>query len=143
MTTEPQSRVLVVDDELTNIELLADILDDHRIFFATEGEKALELAVTANPDVILLDVKMPGMDGYEVCRRLKADSRTTGIPIIFITALSSVEEETRGLALGAVDYIHKPLSPALVKVRVQSQVELKRAREQLLRLGSLLNNQPI
>lgn len=127
-----QAKILVVDDELTNIELIADIFEaDYDIIFSTDGEKALQLAATAKPDAILLDVMMPGIDGYEVCRRLKADRKTRDIPVIFITALGDVAAETRGLQLGAMDYVTKPLSPAVVRLRVENQIELKRAREQL------------
>jgi diguanylate cyclase (GGDEF)-like protein len=136
MNKEKQPRILVVDDELTSIELLAEIFGDTcDIFFATEGEKALELALTAEPDVMLLDVMMPGIDGYEVCRRLQEDPRTAGIPVIFITACGDQEAESRGLESGAMDYIHKPFSPTVVKVRTNNQIELKRSREQLTRLS--------
>lgn len=137
MTAKLQDRILIVDDELTNIEVIADIFgEDHEILFATEGEKALEIAATAQPDVILLDVIMPGMDGYEVCRQLKLERQTAGIPVIFITALGDVAAETRGLELGAMDYVTKPFSPAVVNMRVKNQIELKRAREQLTKLAS-------
>lgn len=127
-----QAKILVVDDEVTNIELIADIFDEeYEVIFAMNGEHALELAVMAKPDAILLDVMMPGIDGYEVCRRLKADRKTRDIPVIFITALGDVAAETRGLQLGAMDYVTKPLSTAVVKLRVENQIELKRAREQL------------
>lgn len=136
MMTKRQ-RILVVDDEPTNIEVLADIFDDdYEILFATEGGKALEIAATAQPDVILLDVMMPIMDGHEVCRRLKMDRQTAGIPVIFITGLSDVAAETRGLELGAMDYVTKPFSPAVVKIRVRNQIELKCAKEQLIKLAS-------
>lgn len=127
-----QAKILVVDDERANIELMADIFgDDYEVIFSTESEKAADLAVSSQPDAILLDVMMPGIDGYEVCRRLKENRRTRNIPVIFITALGDVAAETRGLQLGAMDYVTKPLSPAVVKLRVENQVELKRAREQL------------
>ncbi|MCY2992918.1 MAG: response regulator [Planctomycetota bacterium] len=156
MTTERQSRILVVDDELTNIEVLADIFSDHyEVLFALEGEKALEIAAAAQPDVILLDVMMPGIDGYEVCRRLKANSKTRDIPVIFVTGLGDVAAESRGLelgamdyifydrgatknfearglGLGAIDYITKPFSPAVVKMRVRNQIELKHIRDELI-----------
>lgn len=136
MTTK-QQRILLVDDELSNIEVLADIFDDdYEVLFATEGEKALEIAATGQPDVILLDVMMPGMDGHEVCRRLKMERQTAGIPVIFITGLSDVAAETKGLELGAMDYVSKPFSPAVVKIRVRNQIELKCAREQLTKLAS-------
>ena len=134
--TEPQARILVVDDELINIELISDIFgEDHEVLFATEGLRALEIAATAKPDVILLDVMMPGMDGYEVCRQLKAERLTEGIPVIFISALNDEEAETWGLLIGAVDYVTKPFRPAVVKMRVNNQIELKHARELLTRLA--------
>ncbi|MCY2989901.1 MAG: PAS domain S-box protein [Planctomycetota bacterium] len=133
MPTERQPRILVVDDELINIEVLADIFsDDYEVLFATEGERALEIAAAARPDTILLDVMMPGLDGYEVCRRLKANHQTQHIPVIFVTGLGDVAAETRGLELGAIDYITKPFSPAVVKLRVRNQIELKLAREALI-----------
>ncbi|HEY6772474.1 MAG TPA: hybrid sensor histidine kinase/response regulator [Oxalicibacterium sp.] len=127
-----QAKILVVDDERANIELMADIFgDDYEVIFSTESEKAPDLAASSQPDAILLDVMMPGIDGYEVCRRLKENFRTRNIPVIFITALGDAAAETRGLQLGAMDYVTKPLNPAIVKLRVENQVELKRAREQL------------
>jgi diguanylate cyclase (GGDEF)-like protein len=136
MNRERQPRILVVDDEPGSIELLAGIFgDEYEIMFATEGEKALELALTAEPDVILLDVMMPGIDGYEVCRRLKGDELTADIPIIFITACGDLEAESRGLESGAMDYIHKPFTASVVKVRTSNQIELKRGREELTRLS--------
>lgn len=136
MTMESQPRILVVDDELTNIAVIANIFnDDYEVLFATEGVKALEIAATAKPDVILLDVMMPGMDGFEVFKRLKAERHTAEIPVIFITALGDAAAETRGLELGAMDYVTKPFSQTVVKVRVRNQIEFKRAREQLNRLA--------
>lgn len=134
--TQAQPRILVVDDRMTNIEVIADIFgDDYEVLFAMDGEKALEIAAAENPEVILLDVMMPGMDGHEVCRRLKAERLTKGIPVIFITALGDEEAEMRGLELGAADYVTKPFRPSVVKMRVKNQIELKHAREQLTRLA--------
>ncbi|MCK9389074.1 MAG: diguanylate cyclase [Sulfuritalea sp.] len=131
-----QHRILVVDDQRTNIELIAGVFgDDCEVLFALNGERALAIAATENPQVILLDVMMPEMDGYEVCRRLKAERLTRDIPVIFVTALDDGEAETRGLELGAADYVAKPVRPAVVKVRVKNQIELKAAREQLTRLA--------
>ena len=136
MNGERQPRILLVDDEPGSIELLAGIFgDEYEIMFATEGEKAVGLALTEEPDVILLDVMMPGIDGYEVCRRLKAEERTADIPIIFITACGDQEAESRGLESGAMDYIHKPFTSSVVKVRTSNQIELKRTREALTRLS--------
>ena len=135
-TTNIISRLLIVDDDPNNIRLLASIFDDehHEILFATNGSQAVEIAVKEQPDLILLDVMMPEMDGYEVCRFLKADSLTQTIPVIFVTSHSDVKEEILGLEVGAADYISKPFCPAIVKIRVRNQIELKHAREQLTRL---------
>lgn len=131
-----QHRILVVDDQRSNIELVSGIFgDDHEILFALSGERALVVAATENPQVILLDVMMPDMDGYEVCRRLKAERLTKDIPVIFVTALDDAEAETRGLELGAADYVAKPFRPTVVRTRVKNQIELKLAREQLTRLA--------
>ena len=123
--------VLVVDDTPANIQVLMETLkDDYRIVAAVNGERALQLAISdPPPDIILLDVMMPEMDGYEVCARLKADAKTRDIPVIFITAMSDAQDETKGLELGAVDYITKPISPPVVSARVKSHLELKQARE--------------
>ena len=117
--------ILVVDDAAENIALLSDILgDDYRVIFARDGLEALHLAQkTPQPNLILLDVMMPGMDGYETCRRLKSDLRTRGIPVIFLTAHSDVNNEEIGLRLGAVDYLHKPCHPAIVLQRVRIHLE--------------------
>jgi CheY-like chemotaxis protein len=118
--------VLVVDDTPTNIDVLHGILRErYRVKAATNGEKALAIARSERqPDIILLDIMMPGMDGYEVCRRLKNDPTTTEIPVIFITAKKDVQDEQLGLALGAVDYITKPFSPLIVEARVRTQLAL-------------------
>ena len=123
--------VLVVDDTPANIKVLMETLkEDYRIVAAVNGERALQLAASdSNPDIILLDVMMPEMDGYEVCAKLKADAKTRDIPVIFVTAMSDTQDETKGLELGAVDYITKPISPPVVSARVKNQLELKQARE--------------
>jgi diguanylate cyclase (GGDEF)-like protein/PAS domain S-box-containing protein len=122
-----QPFIYVIDDTPTNIELLAGALSpDFTIKFATNGAKALEfLAKTEKPDLILLDVMMPGMDGYEVCRHLKENPTTRGIPVIFITAKSEVADQARGFSLGAVDYIPKPFELPLVIARVRTHLNLK------------------
>lgn len=126
------SRVLIVDDNGSNVDLLVGMLDAlYDVRVAMDGAGALEAVAEEKPDMILLDVMMPGMDGYEVCRRLKANPETRGIPVIFLTAMTGENEEARGLALGAVDYIAKPFSPELVKSRVNNQIELKRYRDRL------------
>ena len=134
MTQADQKKtVLLVDDAPANIQIVNSILKDlYKIRIATSGAKALELAkVTPLPDLILLDVMMPEMDGYEVCTQLKLDPLTQDIPVIFLTGQTEVEGETRGFAVGAVDYIHKPFSPAVVKARVHTHLVLRGIREQL------------
>jgi len=130
---DQKKTVLLVDDAPANIQVVNSILKDiYKIRIATNGAKALELAnATPPPDLILLDVMMPEMDGYEVCTRLKRDSQTRDIPVIFLTGQTEIEDETRGFAVGAVDYIHKPFSPAVVMARVQTHLVLRGIREQL------------
>lgn len=126
-------RLLVVDDQPPNIQAVYQAFSaDHQVLMATGGEQALKLAATKQPDVVLLDVVMPGMDGHEVCRRLKADPATRDIPVIFVTAHSDEAAETQGLALGAVDFISKPINPAIVRARVKTHLTLK-AQADLLR----------
>jgi sigma-B regulation protein RsbU (phosphoserine phosphatase) len=131
--TDQKKTVLLVDDAPANIQIVNSILKDiYKIRIATSGAKALELAkVAPPPDLILLDVMMPEMDGYEVCTQLKLRSETRDIPVIFLTGQTNVDEETRGFDVGAVDYIHKPFSPAVVKARVQTHLVLRGIREQL------------
>jgi len=130
-STEERQKVLIVDDQPENVQLLmATLKADHALVAARNGEKALQLAQRdPQPDLILLDVMMPEMDGYEVCARLKADEATQDIPVIFITALSEAADEAKGLGLGAVDYITKPFNPDLVRARVRNHLELKRSRD--------------
>jgi len=118
--------ILAVDDAPENIDVLRGILaNDYRVKVAINGEKALKIAFSDTPpDLILLDIMMPGMDGYEVCRRLKTDPRTKNIPVIFVTAKGEVDDEAHGFELGAVDYITKPVSPPIVHARVQAQLAL-------------------
>ncbi len=125
--------ILAVDDTPENLDLLRETFsEEFRVKVATDGERALALAQSGDaPDIILLDVMMPGMDGFEVCRKLKADPRTARIPVIFITALASEREELLGLDLGAVDYLHKPINPALAKIRVRNQINLYDRRREL------------
>lgn len=134
MTAPQRPSVLIVDDVPANIRVLAHCLrDDHDIHVAACGADALKLAREVLPDIILLDVVMPDLDGYAVCRRLKADPGTADIPIIFVTARYAPEDEAHGLRLGAVDYIVKPASPAVVQARVKNHLELRAAREALAR----------
>ncbi len=134
-----KERILIVDDELTNIKLLGNTLKTHyQVSFATNGQAALRIAQSNSPpDLILLDIMMPDMDGYAVCRQLKSNPLTQHIPLIFITAMSEVADETRGLELGAVDYIIKPFSMAIVKARVRTHLELKRHRDMLEKLSAI------
>src|SRR5580693_7415600 len=135
--------VLLVDDEPANIQIVNSILKDiYKTRVATNGAKALELAnQVPAPDLILLDVMMPGMDGYEVCTRLNAASQTRDIPVIFLTGQSAIDDETKGFEVGAVDYIHKPFSPAVVKARVHTHLVLRESREQLARQLLYINNE--
>jgi diguanylate cyclase (GGDEF)-like protein len=134
-----QATILAVDDAPENLQVLNAVLKDHyRVKVATSGERALALATGAEPpDLILLDVMMPGMDGYEVCARLKEDPRTRDIPVLFVSARDEEEDEARGLALGAIDYIVKPIRPSIVQARVRNHLELKRSRDLLARLTTV------
>ncbi|CCD00638.1 response regulator [Azospirillum baldaniorum] len=124
--------ILIVDDDTANIRALASVLEDrHEVRFATSGRRALELASADPPELVLLDVMMPGLDGYAVCRLLKTDPATADVPVIFITSLSSPEEEAFGLETGAVDYVTKPFSPAIVRARVATHLSLRRANRSL------------
>jgi diguanylate cyclase (GGDEF)-like protein len=128
--------VLVVDDEPANIDALASALEaSYEVQFAMNGKEAIERAQTKpQPEVILLDVILPDIDGYEVCHRLKNDPACINTPIIFVTSLSNPAEEARGLEMGAADFITKPFSPAIVRARVKNQLAIKRTTEQLERL---------
>ncbi len=131
-------KVLIVDDERLNIRVLNEVLrNDYEIMVATGGEQALKLAASAKPDLVLLDIMMPAMDGYEVCRRLKEAEATKNTPVIFISALNNATDETRGFELGAVDYVTKPFNPAVVKARVQTHIRLKLQADLLEKLASL------
>ncbi|MFZ3285675.1 MAG: diguanylate cyclase [Telluria sp.] len=119
-------RLLVVDDQPVNIQVLYQVFaDTHQVFMATSGEQALKFCAANPPDLVLLDVSMPAMDGYEVCRRLKADPGTAAIPVIFVTASDDHDSEEMGLAAGAVDFIVKPVNPAIVRARVKTHLTLK------------------
>ncbi|WP_026840753.1 hybrid sensor histidine kinase/response regulator [Citrifermentans bremense] len=129
--------VMIVDDTPANIEILSETLgEEYELFFATSGADALELIRADKPDLILLDIMMPGMDGYELCSILKGDPATRDIPIIFVTAMIGEEEEIKGLELGAIDYLTKPISPHIVRARVKNHLELKRYRDLLETLAS-------
>jgi len=131
-----EDKVLLVDDNTTNLQLLHETLDGlgYKLLIAKNGQTALAIAQKADPSLILLDIMMPEIDGYEVCRRLKADKNTAHIPIIFITALADEEDEAKGLGLGAVDYITKPINPELIRARVHNHLELKRYQDHLKKL---------
>ncbi len=119
-------RLLVVDDQPINIQVMHRIFaTDHQIFMATSGAQALAFCRATPPDLVLLDIVMPGMDGFEVCAALKADPVTQDIPVIFVTAYTDAAQETGGLALGAVDFISKPVNPAVVRARVKTHLTLK------------------
>ncbi len=132
--------ILIVDDEPINIRLLMDLLNPHyRLIAARDGETALKRASEESDlDAILLDVVMPGMDGYEVCNRLKKEEATKDIPVIFVSAMGDTGDETLGLELGAADYITKPISPPIVLARLRTHVLLKRAREGLRQQNKIL-----
>jgi signal transduction histidine kinase len=135
MADPDKQGILIVDDTPETIKILVDILgSDYRTMVAKNGLRALAHAAKNPPDLILLDIIMPEMDGYEVCRHLKQDPLTAEIPVIFITVMGAEEDETQGFALGAVDYITKPFSPAVVKARIRTHLELKRHRDQLEQL---------
>ncbi|MEG3639196.1 diguanylate cyclase domain-containing protein [Magnetococcus sp. PR-3] len=142
--SDDKSRVLIVDDDRMNINILNDILkQDYKVKVAMDGEQALERALSdPQPDLILLDIVMPGMDGFEACKRLQLDPRTVEIPIIFITAKNSEKDEIKGLELGGVDFIPKPIRPEIVRARVRTHLlqmqqkrELKAMNERILALS--------
>ena len=135
--------ILLVDDTPANIHIAQAILkDEFRIRVATTGAKALELVNTEPlPSLVLLDIEMPGMDGYEVCNHLKANPQTRDIPVIFLTAKTESEDETRGFEVGAVDYVHKPFSPMVVKARVRTHLTLRATSQQLAQQLLTINNE--
>jgi PleD family two-component response regulator len=130
--SQDKAKILIVDDTPTNIQILNETLEkDHKIFFALNGSEALKKVESLQPDLILLDIMMPVMDGFDVCRKLKEHELYKNIPIIFITALDQPDEESRGLRLGAADYVTKPFNPDIVMLRVRNHLELKRQRDAL------------
>ncbi|MBK1718842.1 response regulator [Thiocystis violacea] len=119
--------VLVVDDTPANLSLLAQMLKtDYRVKTATSGQRALDLAMAAPPDMVLCDVMMPGLSGFDVCRQLKAHPATARVPVIFVTAAMDLDDERLGFEVGAVDYIHKPLTPPIVLARIRTHLQIKR-----------------
>lgn len=137
------SRVLVVDDTPANLMLVSNLLKDrYRVQAAISGEKALSIALSSTPpDIILLDVVMPGLNGYEVLQALRADPRTSQIPVIFLTARSDAEDEEKGLLLGAVDYLVKPISPAIALARIDTHLTLYRQRRELIDAQELISQE--
>ena len=134
MSTRPT--ILIVDDDIATIEIMnAALEDDYEICFATSGAQALEVAKDILPDLVLLDILMPGMDGFEVCRRLKADPLLADVPVVFTTGLGDTDDEVRGLSLGAIDYVSKPIQPFILRARVSNHIELKRLRDQLAEMA--------
>jgi response regulator RpfG family c-di-GMP phosphodiesterase len=127
LDSNKKATILVVDDTPDNLAVMSNLLKEYyKVKIATGGEAALKIVASGlPPDLILLDIMMPGMDGYEVCRRLKRDPKTMNIPVIFLTAKHDVEDETKGLELGAIDYITKPISPPIVMARVKNHLALK------------------
>lgn len=134
MKKKVEPKVLIVDDSPAHIEFLGGILvADYDILVASNDVEALKIAQSDRPDIILLDVLMPGMDGYEICRCLKRDKNTEDIPVIFITTKRDVQDETKGFSIGAVDYITKPFSPPIVRARLKTQLSLRAAYQELQR----------
>lgn len=130
-----KGRILIVDDAMENVQILHQALqDEHDVLFALSGEKALHIAQHQQPDLILLDAVMPGLDGYAVCAALRASRLTRDIPIIFVTALKTPEDETRALDAGAADFISKPVNAAVVRARVRTQITVKRQSDALREL---------
>jgi len=131
--------VLIVDDTEANVDILVEALgEDYEVSVAMDGESALELVAEQVPDIILLDIMMPGMDGYEVCRRLKAEQSTADIPVVFLTAMTEIDNKTRGFQLGAVDYVTKPFEIMEVKARIQTHLSLRLAQLELSNLNEIL-----
>lgn len=131
-------RLLIVDDQPANIHVMAEALrNNYELLFATSGAKALELAAARDVELVLLDVVLPDIDGFDICQRLKSDERTSRIPVIFVTAREEMSDETRGFEVGGVDYIAKPIRPPIVRARVRTHIELKRARDLLEQTASI------
>jgi putative two-component system response regulator len=127
---DPRRTLLLVDDEPTNLHILRNTLQqEYRLLFARSGQEALDLTAQEHPDLILLDIVMPSMSGYDVCRTLKSDGGTSTIPVVFVTGLTEAADEQLGLELGAVDYISKPFNPHIVRARVRTHLSLVQATE--------------
>ncbi len=137
----PRSRVLIVDDDIATIRLIAEALaPDYDVIIATDAEEGLEQARTTQPELILLDVLMPHINGFSLCRRLKSDEITRKIPVVFVTGLTEVSDQARGFEIGAVDYITKPIEVPLLRARVKTHIRLYR---QTLQLESLAATDPL
>jgi len=135
MKDDEKKTILLVDDHPINIDMLIAILGDtYNIMVATGGAQALDLA-TQQPDLILLDIMMPEMDGYEVCRRLKSAPAISGIPVIFVTGMDDPDDEIKGLSLGAVDYFIKPMHTAITLARIKTHLDLKQIQDELQELN--------
>jgi len=139
---EAQRKILIVDDEQLNLDILVDLLKpDYEIVVTMSGEQALEAVIAADtPDLILLDITTSGMDGHEVCRRLKADEITRAIPVIFLTDNGEIKNESGCLEMGAVDYIAKPVYPPIVKARVKTHLALKHSMEELQKAYKIIES---
>ncbi|MBP2643191.1 MAG: diguanylate cyclase response regulator [Firmicutes bacterium] len=138
-TEQPREKILIVDDSPFNLTFMKDILNsDYDVITALSGKQALEILEKENIDLILSDIIMSEMDGFELCRTIKANARTRNIPIVFVSAMHNAEDETKGLELGAIDYIHKPASISVVKARVKNHLALKKYRD-LLEMQSRLD----
>jgi two-component system sensor histidine kinase/response regulator len=132
-----RNKILIVDDQPNNLKVISSILsENYKLFVANSGEKAFKILEVEKPDLILLDIMMPGMDGYEVCERLKLNENMKDIPIIFLTAKSELEDIVKGFELGAVDYITKPFKIKEVEVRIKNHIRLENAKEELRELNA-------
>lgn len=137
---EVKHSILIVDDTSSNIDVLANILTNYKVLVAKNGSTAIRVAKEQNPDLILLDVMMPKMDGFDVCEIMKQDKNLADIPIMFLTAKNQIEDEVKGLELGAVDFIHKPLSPPVVLARIKTQLKLKDYQKDLIEKNKKIKN---
>jgi sigma-B regulation protein RsbU (phosphoserine phosphatase) len=141
--TDRKDRILVVDDERLNVEVLVNLLrDDYRMMVGKNGAQAMKAVQSSTPpDLVLLDIMMPEMDGYEVCRRIKADAQTRDIPVIFVSAMGEESDETKGLDIGAVDYITKPVSPGIVRSRVRTHLAVRHQMQEIARASAVIEVQ--
>ncbi len=133
-----KDKILIIDDTLLNITILNDILcPDYEVLYSQSGKRGLEIALSEKPSLILLDIIMPEIDGYEICRKIKKNPVTSEIPVIFVTSLDEESDEERGLEAGAIDYVSKPFSSMVVKLRIKNHIELKKHRDMLEKLSTL------